>query len=39
VEQWEEEGMETTLLKKNIRYRTQWEMKKMDTQFLNPTKQ
>jgi hypothetical protein len=26
--------METTLLKKIIQYRIQWEMKKMDTQFL-----
>jgi hypothetical protein len=37
---WEEEkGMETTLLKKTIQYRIQWEMKKIDTQFLTPTKQ
>jgi hypothetical protein len=40
VERWEEEkGMETTLFKKIIEYRIQWEMKKMDTQFLTPTKQ
>jgi hypothetical protein len=40
VEQWEEEeGMETTLLKNIIQYRIQREMKKMDTQFLTPTKQ
>jgi hypothetical protein len=39
VEQWEE-GMETTFFKKKkIQYRIQWEMKKMDTQFLTPTKQ
>jgi hypothetical protein len=32
VEHWEEEeGMETTLLKKIIQYGIQWEMKKMDT--------
>jgi hypothetical protein len=29
--------METTLLKKLIQYRIQWEMKKMGTQFLNKT--
>jgi hypothetical protein len=35
VDRKEEEGMETTLLKKKkIQYRIQWEMKKMDTQFL-----
>jgi hypothetical protein len=35
MELWEEEeGMETTLLKKIIQYRIQWEMKKMNTQFL-----
>jgi hypothetical protein len=40
VEQWEEEGgMETILFKKKIQYRIQWEMKKMDTKFLAPTKQ
>jgi hypothetical protein len=40
VERWEEEGMETTLLKKKkIQYRIQWEMKKMDNQFLTSTKQ
>jgi hypothetical protein len=40
VEQWEEEeGMETTLLKKIIEYRIQWEMKKMDTKFLTLMKQ
>jgi hypothetical protein len=41
VERWEEEkGMEITLLKKKIiQYRTQCEMKKMDSQFLTPTKQ
>jgi hypothetical protein len=33
------EGMENTLLKKIIQYRIQWEMKKMDTQFLTLTKQ
>jgi hypothetical protein len=39
VERWkEEEGIETTLLKKTIQYRLQWEMKKMDTQFLKSTK-
>jgi hypothetical protein len=40
-ERWEEEeGMETTLpkKKKKIQYRTQWEMKKMDTQTLILTK-
>jgi hypothetical protein len=26
--------METTVLKKRIQYRIQWEIKKMDTQFL-----
>jgi hypothetical protein len=31
VKEWEEEGMETTLLKKIIQYRIQWEMKKMDS--------
>jgi hypothetical protein len=35
----EEEGMETTLLKKIIQYRIQWEMKKMNTPFLTSTKQ
>jgi hypothetical protein len=30
--------METTLLKKIIQYKIQWEMKKMDTQFLIPQK-
>jgi hypothetical protein len=30
--------METTLLKKEIQYRIQREMKKIDTQFLTPTK-
>jgi hypothetical protein len=41
VEQWEEEeGMETTLLKKiQFKYRIHREMKKTDTQFLTPTKQ
>jgi hypothetical protein len=40
VKQWEEEeGMETTVLKKIIQYRIQWEMKKMDIQFLTSTKQ
>jgi hypothetical protein len=45
VEQWEkEEEVENTLLKKKIiiiiiQYRIQWEMKKMDIQFLTPTKQ
>jgi hypothetical protein len=42
VEQWEEEeeeGMETTVLKKIVKYRIQWEMKKMDTQFLTSRKQ
>jgi hypothetical protein len=34
VESWEEEGMETTLLKKITQYRIQWEIKKMDTQLL-----
>jgi hypothetical protein len=29
----------TTLLKKIIQYGIQWELKKMDTQFLTPTKQ
>jgi hypothetical protein len=39
VEQWEEEeGMETTVLKKIIQYRIQWEMKKMDPHFLISTK-
>jgi hypothetical protein len=39
VDQWKEEGgMETIFLKKVIQYRIQWEMKKMDTQFLTPTK-
>jgi hypothetical protein len=39
VDCWEkEEGMESTLIKK-IQYRIQWEMKKIDTQFLTPTKQ
>jgi hypothetical protein len=31
--------METTLLKEAIQYRIQREMKKIDTQFLTPTKQ
>jgi hypothetical protein len=31
--------METTLLKKIIECRTQWEEMKMDTQFLTSTKQ
>jgi hypothetical protein len=35
----EEEGMETTFFKKPIQYRIQWEMKKIDTQFLISTKQ
>jgi hypothetical protein len=42
VEQWEEEEEEvenTLIKKKKIQYRIQWEMKKMDTQFLNSTKQ
>jgi hypothetical protein len=39
VEQQEEEGMETTLLKKIIQYRIQWEMKKMDIKFLTSTEQ
>jgi hypothetical protein len=39
VEQQEEEGMETTLLKKIIQYRIQWEMKKMDNQFPISTNQ
>jgi hypothetical protein len=40
VEQWEEEEMETTLLKKKpIQSRIQWEMKKMDSLFLTSTKQ
>jgi hypothetical protein len=39
VEQWEEEGIETTLLKIIIQYRIQWEKKKMDNQFLFPTKE
>jgi hypothetical protein len=30
--------METTLFKKIIQYRIQWEMKKMDTQLLTSTK-
>jgi tRNA A37 threonylcarbamoyltransferase TsaD len=30
----EEEGIENTLLKKKIQYRIQWEMKKVNTQFL-----
>jgi hypothetical protein len=36
VDQREEQGMETTLLKKIIQYKIQWEM---DMQFLTPTKQ
>jgi hypothetical protein len=39
VEEWEEEEMEITLLKKIIQHRIQWNMKKTDTQFLTPTKQ
>jgi hypothetical protein len=40
VERWEEEeGMEITLFKKIMQYRTQREMKKMNTQYLTPTKQ
>jgi hypothetical protein len=40
VEQREdEEGMETTILKKKIQHRIPWEMMKMDTPFLTPTKQ
>jgi hypothetical protein len=31
VEQWEEEGMETTFLEKVIQCKIQWEMKKMET--------
>jgi hypothetical protein len=38
MEQWEEEGMENTLLKKIIQYGIEWEMKKMNTQFLTSTK-
>jgi hypothetical protein len=39
VEQWEEEeGMETNLLKKIIQHRIHREMKKIDTQYLIPTK-
>jgi hypothetical protein len=34
----EEEGMETTLLKTITQYRIQWEMEKMDIQFLTSTK-
>jgi hypothetical protein len=32
-------GDGNTLLKKIIEYRIQWEIKKMNTQFLTPTKQ
>jgi hypothetical protein len=35
----EEEGMEATLLKTIIQNRIQWEMEKMNTQFLTSTKQ
>jgi hypothetical protein len=35
----EEEEMETTLLNRIIQYRIQQEMKKVDAQFLTPTKQ
>jgi hypothetical protein len=39
VWQWEkEEGMETTFPSKLTQYRIQWEMKKMDSQYLTPTK-
>jgi hypothetical protein len=39
VEQLEEKEMKTTLLKKLIQYRIQWEKKKIDTQSLTSTKQ
>jgi hypothetical protein len=39
VERWEEEeGMETTFLKKIIQYRIQWEMKKNGYLGLDPNK-